>query len=168
MKSDGEWFTVDIDFDPQETIDDIQLTHDFLPHSLCISEDKKLGRDVREQQAGMHHNVEDFVHKCLDSIDCELKDSMTQEHVDYLINQWKLSKINNINYCYQCWTCDDGDDSTWPKLTDLPTPMQEWFIHRRPEFRGKVPATGEFPHVEGCLQSFHPKQMEHDCQSNFD
>ena len=120
--------------------------------------------------------VEELVQRAFFKNDCELYHALTMEQYIYLVNYWKSTKLphncgSSLNqesseecikgdlWCYEIWSIDDDDPTTWPSLKDMPPRLNPATIGEDPvHFGGKIPATGAFPpNDEKVLQSFPPK-----------
>lgn len=100
--------------------------------------------------------VEEFVKRSFHNEDCELFHALTLEQYLYLVEEWKTNMIGD-QWCFQIWSIQDGDLSSWPSLADLPAKLNPETISPV-HFGGQIPATGRFPPDEkGTLQSFAPK-----------
>jgi hypothetical protein len=100
--------------------------------------------------------VEEFVKRSFYNEDCELFHALTLEQFLYLADEWKTNQVGD-QWCYQIWSIQDGDSSSWPSLADLPAKLNPATISPI-HFGGHVPSTGRFPPDEkGILQSFAPK-----------
>jgi hypothetical protein len=100
--------------------------------------------------------IEEFVKRSFYNEDCELFHALTLEQYLYLVEEWKTNKVDD-QWCYQIWSIQDGDSSSWPSLADLPGKLNLDTIGPS-HFGGQVPSTGKFPPDEkGVLQSFAPK-----------
>lgn len=112
--------------------------------------------------------VEELVHRCFFKEDCGLYHALTLEHYSYLIEVWKNANLQkegrvstNINgyvgqLCYEVFTLQEDDPSTWPTLKDLPPRIHAETLNPS-EFGGKVPETGAYPPSEDRkLQSYPP------------
>lgn len=115
-----------------------------------------------------HLRVEELVQRCFFSENCELYHAFTMEQYVHLVEVWKnenLSKEGDktvgINgfvglLCYEIWSLQDDDPSSWPTLDDLPPRLHQETLNLA-EFGGKVPKTGAYPpSADGTLQSFPP------------
>lgn len=119
--------------------------------------------------------VEELVQRAFFKKDCALFHAMTLEQYIYLVDFWKRNKLENpdpsanpridINddsegtdlYCFEIWTLQEGDPTSWPRLEHLPPKLNPATIDPA-HFGGKIPATGAYPPDEqGVLQSFLPK-----------
>ena len=112
--------------------------------------------------------VEELVRRCFFKKDCELYDALTLEHYTHLIDVWKTANFQtkghvstNINgyfgkLCYEVFTLQEDDLSTWPTLKDLPSRLHAETLDCF-EFGGKVVETGAYPpSIDQKLQSFPP------------
>lgn len=112
--------------------------------------------------------VEELVRRCFFKEDCELYQALTLEHFRYLIDVWKNTNFQtegqistNINgyvgkLCYEVFTLQEDDPSTWPTLADLPFQLHAETLDPT-EFGGKAPKTGAFPpSLDRKLQSYPP------------
>lgn len=109
--------------------------------------------------------VEELVKRSFLNPDCELHHALTLEQYNYLKEYWKKNEVvvNSNNHdsdetwCYDIWSLQGDDISTWPTLKDLPPKLNPATIESG-HFGGQVPATGAFPPGEGgVLQTFPPK-----------
>jgi hypothetical protein len=108
-------------------------------------------RAERASQQNRPALVRAFIGKCLETPDCELYNSLLQEHYDYLCKAWQATRIaGGIEWCFEKWGDDAGE---WPKIGDLPETMRagrdlEKSFERLPAETRKYP-----PHANGNLQT---------------
>jgi Haem-NO-binding len=114
--------------------------------------------------------VEEFVQRAFFKKGCELYHALTLQQYIYLVDFWKTTKLPQSNdssspeqdtedvWCYEVWSIDDDDLSTWPSMKDLPPRLNPATVGEdKVHFGGKVPATGAFPpNDQNALQSFAP------------
>mmetsp|Transcript_19634 Transcript_19634/g.40397 ORF Transcript_19634/g.40397 Transcript_19634/m.40397 type:complete len:468 (-) Transcript_19634:213-1616(-) len=101
--------------------------------------------------------AEEFVKRHFHNPDCELYHALTLEQYIYLSEYWKSTKIEDEEYCYEVWTIEEDDPSTWASLKDLPPNMLPETIGKNMFFGGKVPETGAYPpDDDGLPQSVPP------------
>ncbi len=114
---------------------------------------------VFQQGGGVASDLraEEFVKRHFHNPDCELYHALTLEQYIYLSEYWKSTKINDDQYCYEVWTIEEDDPSTWASLSDLPANLLPETIGKNMLFGGKVPETGAYPpDSDGLPQSVPP------------
>mmetsp|Transcript_21651 Transcript_21651/g.47288 ORF Transcript_21651/g.47288 Transcript_21651/m.47288 type:complete len:467 (+) Transcript_21651:386-1786(+) len=88
---------------------------------------------------------------------CELYHAFTLEHYIYLSEYWKANKNEDELFCYDVWSMQDDDPSTWASLRDLPSKLFPETIGENNYFGTMVPKTGTYPPGDdGFPQSFPP------------
>lgn len=101
--------------------------------------------------------AEEFVKRHFHNPDCELYHALTLEQYIYLSEYWKSTKIKDDQYCYEVWTIEEDDPSSWASLSDLPANLLSETIGKNMLFGGKVPETGAYPpDSDGLPQSVPP------------
>lgn len=74
-----------------------------------------------------------------------------------LSEYWKSNKNEDDKFCYEVWSIQEDDHSTWASLKDLPTKLFPESIKENLFFGAKVPETGAYPPGEdGLPQSIPP------------
>lgn len=114
---------------------------------------------VFQQGGGVASDLraEEFVKRHFHNPDCELYHALTLEQYIYLSEYWKSNKIEDDKYCYEVWTIEEDDPSTWASLKDLPPNLMAEAIGKNMLFGGKVPETGAYPpDDDGLPQSVPP------------
>ena len=115
---------------------------------------EKTFKEGKTQAANLR--VQELVKRAFYKEGCELFHGLTMEHYMYLVAKWMTDKIGN-RWCFQIWTMQEDDPSSWPTLADLPVKLNPATIDSL-HFGGKAPGTGRFPpDRSGRLQSFPPK-----------
>jgi len=100
--------------------------------------------------------AEEFVKRSFYNPDCELYHALTREQYMFLCDYWKSNKIDD-EWCYEIWSIQENDPSTWPSLSDLPTKLDPYTIRNMHYFGGMIPKTGKYPPCEdGLLRSIPP------------
>jgi len=99
--------------------------------------------------------VEELVKRSFFNETSELYHAFTLEQYVWLVEEWDANLINE-QHCFEIWSTEDGDPSTWPSLADLPEKLNPATIDPI-HFGGMIPKTGGFPPDEtGALQSVPP------------
>lgn len=100
--------------------------------------------------------VKELVKRCFYNENCELFHALTLEQYIFLCDEWNRNQIHG-KWCYEIWSINDGDSTSWPTLADLP----DWLKPKSDDplyFGGRIPSRGRFPpDDDGKLQSFPPK-----------
>lgn len=101
--------------------------------------------------------AEEFVKRHFHNPECELYHALTLEQYIHLSEYWKSTKIQDDKYCYEVWTLEDDDPTTWASLKDLPPNLLPEAIQKNLYFGGKIPETGAYPpDDDGLPQSIPP------------
>lgn len=113
--------------------------------------------------------VEEFVKRSFYNQECELYHGLTLEQYSFLVNYWRVNKIDD-KWCFEVWTIQEGDPASWITLADLPAKLNPATMDSS-HFGGQVPGKGKFPPDEqGTLQSFPPylRLVNQDTQKSLD
>jgi len=101
--------------------------------------------------------AEEFVKRHFHNPDCELYHALTLEQYIYLSEYWKSNKNDDDKFCYEVWTIQEDDPSSWASLADLPPKLFPETIRQNLYFGGKIPMTGAYPPGDdGLPQSVPP------------
>ncbi|VEU41405.1 unnamed protein product [Pseudo-nitzschia multistriata] len=101
--------------------------------------------------------AEEFVKRHFYNASCELYHALTLEQYIYLSKYWKVNENEEEKFCYEVWSLQDDDPSTWASLEDLPSKLLPEMITKNKYFGGMVPKTGKYPPGEdGKPQSVPP------------
>lgn len=101
--------------------------------------------------------AEEFVKRHFHNPNCGLYHALTLEQYIYLSEYWKSNKIGDNQFCYEAWSIQDDDPSTWASLEDLPPKFSSETIRENNYFGGMVPKTGGYPPGDdGLPQSVPP------------
>ena len=101
--------------------------------------------------------AEEFVKRHFHNPDCELYHALTLEQYIYLSEYWKSTKNEDDKYCYEAWTIQEDDPTTWATLEDLPANLKPESIRKNLYFGGKIPEKGAYPpDDDGLPQSVVP------------
>jgi len=101
--------------------------------------------------------AEEFVKRSFHNPDCELYHALTKEQYIFLCEYWKSNKTDDDEWCYEHWSIEEDDPSTWPSLNDLPAKFDPETIRNMHYFGEIIPKTGEYPPGDdGLPQSIPP------------
>mmetsp|Transcript_702 Transcript_702/g.1473 ORF Transcript_702/g.1473 Transcript_702/m.1473 type:complete len:467 (+) Transcript_702:163-1563(+) len=135
-------------FDEEETVSTAASTNS---QSRYLSAFRKGGGVASDLRA------EEFVKRHFHNPNCELYHALTLEQYIYLSEYWKSNKNEDEKFCYEVWSIQDDDPSTWASLEDLPSKLSPDEISENHYFGDMVPKTGAYPPGEdGLPQSIPP------------
>lgn len=101
--------------------------------------------------------AEEFVKRHFHNPNCELYHALTLEQYIFLSDYWKSNKNEDGKLCYEVWSIQEDDPSTWASLKDIPTKLFPESIRRNHYFGGMIPMTGSYPpDDDGLPQSVPP------------
>jgi len=114
---------------------------------------------VFREGGGVASNLraEEFVKRHFHNPNCELYHALTLEQYIYLSEYWKTNKNDEEKFCYEVYSIQEDDPSTWASLEDLPPKLHPEEIRKSLYFGGKIPMTGAYPPGDdGIPQSVPP------------